>query len=155
MLHSNSHQLLPLALVDIRKNSDQRRDRDPQEQQFPILSPSCAGAVQISNRLVMRHKISSLNSVNTNLPSGEAWQDIMLDCSARLEVKCDKESEDYETATTCGSDMAFPYFISFYVLCSFLVSPSWFLCPFRRKMVGLSNRSSTSSSLSSWTTLTT
>lgn len=53
---------------------------------------------------------------------GEAWQEIMLDCSARVNiVKCDKKSEDKDK-DTCGSDMAFPYFISFYVLCSFLVS---------------------------------
>lgn len=51
---------------------------------------------------------------------GEAWQDIMLDSSARDEVKCDPRSDD--KSSTCGSDIAFPYFISFYVLCSFLVS---------------------------------
>lgn len=61
--------------------------------------------------------------------TGEAWQDIMLDCSNRDEVKCDFASDlgrDKETGlptdATCGSSMAFPYFISFYVLCSFLVS---------------------------------
>ena len=66
--------------------------------------------------------------------TGEAWQDIMLDSSARLEVKCDPrafyETSDPSEAVTaaayqqqlCGSDIAFPYFISFYVLCSFLVS---------------------------------
>ena len=54
--------------------------------------------------------------------SGEAWQDIMMDCSAKNGgVRCDKES-DQPNALTCGSDIAFPYFISFYVLCSFLVS---------------------------------
>ncbi|XP_051160359.1 muscle calcium channel subunit alpha-1 isoform X2 [Leptopilina boulardi] len=53
--------------------------------------------------------------------TGEAWQEIMLDCSARVNiVKCDKKSEDKDK-DTCGSDMAFPYFISFYVLCSFLI----------------------------------
>lgn len=61
--------------------------------------------------------------------TGEAWQDIMLDCSNRDGVKCDVASDsgmDKETGlpsgATCGSSMAFPYFISFYVLCSFLVS---------------------------------
>lgn len=58
--------------------------------------------------------------------TGEAWQDIMMDCTDRPgEVKCDPKTEesklDPET-TTCGSSIAFPYFISFYVLCSFLVS---------------------------------
>ncbi|KAK3913681.1 Voltage-dependent calcium channel type D subunit alpha-1 [Frankliniella fusca] len=53
--------------------------------------------------------------------TGEAWQDIMMDCSARPgEVKCDVDS-DSDTPLNCGSDLAFPYFISFYVLCSFLI----------------------------------
>lgn len=60
--------------------------------------------------------------------TGEAWQDIMLDCSDREPVKCDIASDlghnetNEPTFATCGSSMAFPYFISFYVLCSFLVS---------------------------------
>lgn len=45
----------------------------------------------------------------------------MLDSSARDEVKCDENSDERNKTTTCGSDLAFPYFISFYVLCSFLV----------------------------------
>uniref|UniRef100_A0A1B6BZP2 Voltage-dependent L-type calcium channel subunit alpha n=1 Tax=Clastoptera arizonana TaxID=38151 RepID=A0A1B6BZP2_9HEMI len=54
--------------------------------------------------------------------TGEAWQEIMLDCSNRPnQVKCDKASDEYEKSNTCGSDIAFPYFISFYVLCSFLI----------------------------------
>lgn len=54
--------------------------------------------------------------------TGEAWQDIMLDCSARMEVVCDKLSDMRDSPDSCGSSIAFPYFISFYVLCSFLVS---------------------------------
>lgn len=60
--------------------------------------------------------------------TGEAWQDIMLDCSDRDEVKCDLLSDTSQKALDellavpeCGSSIAFPYFISFYVLCSFLV----------------------------------
>ena len=54
--------------------------------------------------------------------TGEAWQDIMLDCSSRPEeVKCDEKSDDAGAKDGCGSSIAFPYFISFYVLCSFLV----------------------------------
>ncbi|XP_024943014.1 muscle calcium channel subunit alpha-1 isoform X2 [Cephus cinctus] len=54
--------------------------------------------------------------------TGEAWQDIMLDCSARRnEVPCDPRSDDRNSEAGCGSDIAFPYFISFYVLCSFLI----------------------------------
>ncbi|XP_065351464.1 muscle calcium channel subunit alpha-1 isoform X1 [Cloeon dipterum] len=57
--------------------------------------------------------------------TGEAWQDIMMDCSARPgEVKCDEKSDEYKyngNKIDCGSSIAFPYFISFYVLCSFLI----------------------------------
>ena len=57
------------------------------------------------------------------LDAGEAWQDIMLDCSAQPgKVKCDPNSDEVNNHNGCGSDIAFPYFISFYVLCSFLVS---------------------------------
>lgn len=62
--------------------------------------------------------------------TGEAWQEIMLDCSNRDDVKCDTRSDTFRTSVeenepeipVCGSPIAFPYFISFYVLCSFLVS---------------------------------
>ncbi|XP_061511534.1 muscle calcium channel subunit alpha-1 isoform X3 [Anopheles gambiae] len=54
--------------------------------------------------------------------TGEAWQDIMLDCSSRPgEVNCDAKSDDAGSPEGCGSNIAFPYFISFYVLCSFLI----------------------------------
>ncbi|XP_048511904.1 muscle calcium channel subunit alpha-1 isoform X10 [Athalia rosae] len=54
--------------------------------------------------------------------TGEAWQDIMLDCSSRPnQVKCDPNSDESGNWAGCGSDIAFPYFISFYVLCSFLI----------------------------------
>uniref|UniRef100_A0A1B0DH05 Voltage-dependent calcium channel alpha-1 subunit IQ domain-containing protein n=1 Tax=Phlebotomus papatasi TaxID=29031 RepID=A0A1B0DH05_PHLPP len=54
--------------------------------------------------------------------TGEAWQDIMLDCSSRPgEVNCDPKSDDSGSKEGCGSSIAFPYFISFYVLCSFLI----------------------------------
>ncbi|XP_033357840.1 muscle calcium channel subunit alpha-1 isoform X13 [Bombus vosnesenskii] len=54
--------------------------------------------------------------------TGEAWQDIMLDCSAQPgKVKCDPNSDEVNNHNGCGSDIAFPYFISFYVLCSFLI----------------------------------
>ncbi|KAK6640591.1 Voltage-dependent calcium channel type D subunit alpha-1 [Polyplax serrata] len=49
--------------------------------------------------------------------TGEAWQEIMLDT---VEAKCDKNSDDANT-DSCGSTIAFPFFISFYVICSFLI----------------------------------
>ncbi|KAG7199961.1 hypothetical protein KM043_014390 [Ampulex compressa] len=54
--------------------------------------------------------------------TGESWQEIMMDCSARPgKVKCDLNSDEGNNPNGCGSDIAFPYFISFYVLCSFLI----------------------------------
>lgn len=52
--------------------------------------------------------------------TGEAWQQIMLAClPGKL---CDSES-DYNPGEekTCGSNFAILYFISFYMLCAFLV----------------------------------
>ncbi|XP_041446906.1 voltage-dependent L-type calcium channel subunit alpha-1D isoform X3 [Xenopus laevis] len=52
--------------------------------------------------------------------TGEAWQDIMLAClPGKL---CDSDS-DYNPGeeNTCGSYFAIPYFITFYMLCAFLI----------------------------------
>ncbi|XP_075405129.1 voltage-dependent L-type calcium channel subunit alpha-1D isoform X3 [Tenrec ecaudatus] len=52
--------------------------------------------------------------------TGEAWQEIMLAClPGKL---CDPES-DYDPGEeyTCGSNFAIVYFISFYMLCAFLI----------------------------------
>ncbi|KAJ4926902.1 hypothetical protein JOQ06_014646 [Pogonophryne albipinna] len=52
--------------------------------------------------------------------TGEAWQEIMLACIAGK--LCDPES-DYAPGEemTCGSGFAIIYFISFYMLCAFLI----------------------------------
>lgn len=46
-------------------------------------------------------------------------------------VECDKnyqEEPGEDADASCGSVLAFPYFISFYILCSFLVSILFRLC---------------------------
>lgn len=53
--------------------------------------------------------------------TGEQWQEIML--GALPGRRCDPESdiepgEEY----TCGSNLAYLYFISFFMLCAYLVS---------------------------------
>lgn len=55
--------------------------------------------------------------------TGEAWQDIMMACTNSDKVKCDNRTDEFleDPNASCGSSIAFPYFISFYVLCSFLV----------------------------------
>ncbi|XP_063929307.1 muscle calcium channel subunit alpha-1 isoform X1 [Zophobas morio] len=52
--------------------------------------------------------------------TGEAWQDIMLACADTPNAKCDSRVAQ-NPDDNCGSDIAYPYFISFYVLCSFLI----------------------------------
>ncbi|XP_076261445.1 ca[2+]-channel protein alpha[[1]] subunit D isoform X10 [Rhynchophorus ferrugineus] len=52
--------------------------------------------------------------------TGEAWQEIMMDCADTKKAKCDRRLNRTESQY-CGSDTAYPYFISFYVLCSFLI----------------------------------
>ncbi|KFQ25880.1 Voltage-dependent L-type calcium channel subunit alpha-1C, partial [Merops nubicus] len=54
--------------------------------------------------------------------TGEAWQEIMLACLP--DKKCDPESEpanSTEVDHSCGSSFAVFYFISFYMLCAFLI----------------------------------
>ncbi|CAG2107784.1 unnamed protein product [Medioppia subpectinata] len=55
--------------------------------------------------------------------TGEAWQDIMLACTYNDDVLCDPKSEEgmSNDKSSCGSNFAIPYFISFYILCSFLI----------------------------------
>lgn len=67
--------------------------------------------------------------------TGEAWQEILLACSygKRCEPGSDyAPGEEY----TCGTSFAYYYFISFYMLCAFLVRrprtsppPSVSFCP--------------------------
>ncbi|XP_053377535.1 muscle calcium channel subunit alpha-1-like isoform X3 [Mercenaria mercenaria] len=53
--------------------------------------------------------------------TGEAWQQIMLACIYDKEnVKCDPKAENRDQ-DSCGNNFAFIYFITFYILCSFLI----------------------------------
>ena len=54
--------------------------------------------------------------------TGEAWQEIMLACT--LSRPCEKGSTNENSSATedCGSQFAIIYFVSFYMLCAFLVS---------------------------------
>ncbi|XP_059167740.1 muscle calcium channel subunit alpha-1-like isoform X5 [Physella acuta] len=61
--------------------------------------------------------------------TGESWQEIMLACSDKDTVLCDPGADQHSEETnstmkvthTCGNDFAYVYFISFYILCSFLI----------------------------------
>merc|ERR1740123_658559 len=53
--------------------------------------------------------------------TGEAWQEIMLSCINHPDTKCDDASDDAGKPEGCGSNFAYVYFISFFVVCAFLV----------------------------------
>ncbi|XP_064604467.1 muscle calcium channel subunit alpha-1-like isoform X3 [Liolophura sinensis] len=53
--------------------------------------------------------------------TGEAWQDVMLSCVYSPKVRCEPLSDSVDSEKSCGSDFAYAYFISFYMLCSFLI----------------------------------
>merc|ERR1719318_828302 len=53
--------------------------------------------------------------------TGEAWQEIMLDCVPGENAPCDEASDDAGKEGGCGSYVAYPYFISFFIVCSFLI----------------------------------
>jgi voltage-dependent calcium channel L type alpha-1D len=52
--------------------------------------------------------------------TGEAWQEIMYSCGPSGNAKCDSRSRARKDEN-CGSYFSIPYFLSFYILCSFLV----------------------------------
>lgn len=56
--------------------------------------------------------------------TGESWHEVMLACM--YGKKCDPKS-DYLPGEefTCGSNFAIVYFMSFYMLCAFLVKVTW------------------------------
>lgn len=57
--------------------------------------------------------------------TGEAWQNVMLACNDLPDVHCDQLSDNFESENpekACGTAFAVPYFLTFYMLCSFLVS---------------------------------
>ena len=54
--------------------------------------------------------------------TGESWQEIMLDCTNKPEARCDPKSDDLDPeGRGCGSDFAYFYFITFFIVCSFLI----------------------------------
>lgn len=54
--------------------------------------------------------------------TGEAWQEIMLACSPNRPCEKGSTNENNSSTEDCGSQFAIIYFVSFYMLCAFLVS---------------------------------
>jgi len=53
--------------------------------------------------------------------TGEAWQEIMLSCIPSETAICSDNSDDKDKPGGCGSYVAYPFFISFFIICAFLV----------------------------------
>lgn len=67
--------------------------------------------------------------VSIRCATGEAWQEIMLAC--KLSQPCEKGSTNENSTSNedCGSQFAIIYFVSFYMLCAFLVSTAIKIAP--------------------------
>ncbi|XP_051911468.1 voltage-dependent L-type calcium channel subunit alpha-1C isoform X8 [Hippocampus zosterae] len=53
--------------------------------------------------------------------TGEAWQEIMLACSSYRPCEKGSTNENVTIPEDCGSQFAIIYFVSFYMLCAFLI----------------------------------
>ncbi|CAF97224.1 unnamed protein product, partial [Tetraodon nigroviridis] len=53
--------------------------------------------------------------------TGEAWQEIMLACTPNRPCEKGSTNETNQSAEDCGSHFAIIYFVSFYMLCAFLI----------------------------------
>lgn len=53
--------------------------------------------------------------------TGEVWQDIMMSCVKTPDVTCDPLSDEAGNPEGCGSNLAYPYFVTFFVMTSFLI----------------------------------
>ncbi|CAJ1054871.1 voltage-dependent L-type calcium channel subunit alpha-1C isoform X3 [Xyrichtys novacula] len=53
--------------------------------------------------------------------TGEAWQEIMLACSPNRPCEKGSTNENNQANEDCGSQFAIIYFVSFYMLCAFLI----------------------------------
>uniref|UniRef100_A0A8P4GB51 Voltage-dependent L-type calcium channel subunit alpha n=1 Tax=Dicentrarchus labrax TaxID=13489 RepID=A0A8P4GB51_DICLA len=53
--------------------------------------------------------------------TGEAWQEIMLACSPNKPCEKGSTNENNSANEDCGSQFAIIYFVSFYMLCAFLI----------------------------------
>ncbi|KAM3587562.1 uncharacterized protein V6R79_009032 [Siganus canaliculatus] len=53
--------------------------------------------------------------------TGEAWQEIMLACTPHRPCEKGSTNENSSSTEDCGSEFAIIYFVSFYMLCAFLI----------------------------------
>jgi hypothetical protein len=76
--------------------------------------------LRIPSSYVKCYAFSRLFLYISRAATGENWHYIMLACTS--DALCTDDAVPDKTGETCGSDIAYLYFISFVFLCSFLVS---------------------------------
>ncbi|CAC5406311.1 CACNA1D [Mytilus coruscus] len=105
---------------------------------YAVIGMQIFGKISISNEESQLHRNNNFQTFQLAVlvlfrsATGEAWQDVMLSCVNKPNVLCETGPPPDElvnqvnstvtaAADVCGTDFAYFYFISFYILCSFLI----------------------------------
>ncbi|KAK3102999.1 hypothetical protein FSP39_015655 [Pinctada imbricata] len=89
---------------------------------FAVIGMQMFGKISTTNEDSQIHRNNNFQTfpqavlVLFRSATGEAWQDVMLSCVAKDEIVCENDPDE-----PCGTDFAYIYFITFYILCSFLI----------------------------------
>lgn len=87
----------------------------------PLSHPRTNGRINVGLHLIITtihiYLAFKINPQLDRCATGEAWPNIMLDC---LKGKCDTRAN--KPNESCGSTLAYAYFVSFIFFCSFLVN---------------------------------
>lgn len=76
----------------------------------------------LRRRVCISVDVCACTCLSTRCATGEAWQEIMLACSPQKPCEKGSTNENSPHNEDCGSQFAIIYFVSFYMLCAFLVS---------------------------------
>ncbi|XP_076090136.1 muscle calcium channel subunit alpha-1-like isoform X9 [Mytilus galloprovincialis] len=105
---------------------------------YAVIGMQIFGKISINNEDSQLHRNNNFQTFQLAVlvlfrsATGEAWQDVMLSCVHKPNVLCETgpppddlvnqvNSTFTAAANVCGTDFAYFYFISFYILCSFLI----------------------------------
>lgn len=80
--------------------------------------------VRVSLHAYLRQRVCACvhACLSIRCATGEAWQEIMLACYINKPCEKGSTNENNTHNEDCGSQFAIIYFVSFYMLCAFLVS---------------------------------
>lgn len=122
-------QTLPFPLADLRQGGCGWQHSHQQKLQLSDIFHGCAGSVQVSPLVAAQphcvawqsDQSAALLLSSRRCATGEQWQEIML--AALPGRRCDPESDtEPGEEFSCGSNLSYIYFISFFMLCAYLVS---------------------------------